>query len=134
MIEKNDFLSKLDYQAALEKLIQPLRASLIQTTKAGIKVGGSGAVYDQRHAEMEAFIRPLWGLAPYWTEKKEDDLRDSYVANLIKGTDPASDNYWGMIEDYDQYIVEMAALSLTLLVTSGVCMVGANEGGTAKCD
>lgn len=116
MIEKNDFLSKLDYQTALEKLIQPLRASLIQTTKAGIKVGGSGSVYDQRHAEMEAFIRPLWGLAPYWTEKKEDDLRDSYVANLIKGTDPASENYWGEIEDYDQYIVEMAALALTLLL------------------
>lgn len=56
------------------------------------------------------------GIAPYWTACQDDPLRDAYVAKLMTGTDPGSENYWGEITDYDQYIVEAAALALTLLL------------------
>ena len=68
--------------------------------------GSSGVVYDQQHAEMEALIRPLWGIGPYWVTCKDDVLRDAYVEKLIAGTDPSSPDYWGVIVDYDQYIVK----------------------------
>ena len=66
--------------------------------------GSSGAVYDQQHAEMEALIRPLWGMDRIGL-LKDDVLRDAYVEKLIAGTDPSSPDYWGVIVDYDQYII-----------------------------
>lgn len=115
-LQENPFLTRQDYQAALEQIMQPLRAAILSTDRPGLNLGSSGAVYDQKRAEMEALVRPLWGIAPYWTACQDDPLRDAYVAKLITGTDPGSENYWGEITDYDQYIVEAAALALTLLL------------------
>ncbi|MHC5216181.1 DUF2264 domain-containing protein [Enterococcus sp. LJL128] len=112
----NDFLTREDYAQAMEKLIQPIREEIIHSDFPGVHLGSSGAVYNQQRADMEALIRPLWGLAPYWTLKKDDQLRDAYLNKLAAGTDSANAAYWGDVENYDQYIVEMAALSLTLLL------------------
>lgn len=115
-LQENPFLTRQDYHAALEQIMQPLRAAILSTDRPGLNLGSSGAVYDQKRAEMEALVRPLWGIAPYWTACQDDPLRDAYVAKLMTGTDPGSENYWGEITDYDQYIVEAAALALTLLL------------------
>lgn len=115
-IRDNTFLTKKDYAAALNFLLQPLRNEMIESKASGIHLGSSGAVYDQKRSDMEALIRPLWGIAPYWTMEKDDELRNAYLEKLSKGTDPTSEYYWGKIENYDQYIVELAALSLTLLL------------------
>lgn len=114
--KSNDFMTKQDYQMALEEIIRPLRQKILESDTSGLHLGSSGAVYDQQRADMEALVRPLWGIAPAWRFQKDDELRDAYLTKLIKGTDPASPYYWGLIEDYDQYIVETAALSLTLLL------------------
>lgn len=116
MERTNDFLSYSDYQLALKEIMAPIREAIIQSPKPGLHLGTSGAVYDQKRSDMEALVRPLWGLAPYWTREKDDELRDAYLAKLIKGTDPLDSDYWGDTENYDQYIVEMAAISLTLLL------------------
>ncbi|MBP1044651.1 DUF2264 domain-containing protein [Enterococcus sp. BWM-S5] len=115
-LRKNDFLIKADYAKGLEELLQPLRKEMLEADYPGLHLGSSGAVYDQKRSDMEALIRPLWGLAPYWEMVTDDALRDAYIDKLTKGTDPSSPYYWGDIENYDQYIVEMAALSLTLLL------------------
>ncbi len=60
--------------------------------------------------ELEAFLRPLWGLAPYLTQQ-EDSFMETYLSGIIAGTDPESPDYWGVVEDFDQRIVEMASLS-----------------------
>lgn len=112
----NLFLTKHDYLTALEELIAPLRTHIIQTKQSGLHLGSSGAVYDQQRADVEALVRPLWGLAPVWTFQKDDQLRNAYLQKLAQGTDPTSEFYWGEMQDYDQYIVETAALSLTLLL------------------
>ncbi|OEG10704.1 hypothetical protein BCR25_08710 [Enterococcus termitis] len=97
-------------------MIQPLRASILESNLPELNLGSSGAVYDRKRADMEALVRPLWGIAPYWRACKDDELRDAYVSKLMSGTNPKSNHYWGEIEDYDQYIVESAAIALTLLL------------------
>lgn len=114
--ESHHFFTREDFQHALEAMIQPLRNEIIHSELAGLHLGSSGAVYDQKRADMEALIRVLWGLGPYWTMNQEDELRDVYIQKVSNGTDPDSPYYWGTVEDYDQYIVEMAALSLNLLL------------------
>ena len=54
-------MTRQDYQAALEQIMQPLRAAILSTDRPGLNLGSSGAVYDQKRAEMEALVRPLWG-------------------------------------------------------------------------
>lgn len=115
-ITENKFITKEDYLEALETLIRPLRSEILQSTKPGISLGTSGAVYSPQRAETEALIRPLWGLAPLWTVKKDTPLQQSYLDKIIEGTDPEHPLYWGNMQNYDQYIVETAALSLTLLL------------------
>jgi len=115
-IKENPFLTRLDYQRALEDMIAPLREAILADDYPGLNLGSSGAVYDRTRAEMEALVRPLWGLAPYWRVCPDDPLRAAYVEKVIAGTDPEHAFYWGRITDYDQYIVEAAALSLTLLL------------------
>ncbi len=114
-LKSNLFLTREAYLEAFETIMTPLKTAILTSEKPGVNFGSSGAVYDQQHAEMEALIRPLWGIGPYWVTCKDDVLRDAYVEKLIAGTDPSSPDYWGDIVDYDQYIVE-AALSLTLLL------------------
>lgn len=115
-LRENTFLTRHDYQAALEGIIQPIRAAILDSDKAGLNLGSSGAVYDRKRSEMEALIRPLWGIAPYWSSCQDNELRDAYVEKVIQGTNPAGNNYWGEMDNYDQYIVESAALALTLLL------------------
>lgn len=116
VLRNNKFLTQEDYQVALAKIIEPLRKSLLVTDVSGLHLGSSGAVYDQQRADMEALVRPLWGIASSWKFQEDDTLRDAYLDKLTKGTDPQNADYWGEIQDYDQYMVETAALSLTLLL------------------
>lgn len=109
-------MTQADYSVALTEIIRPLRDQMIDSEVPGLHLGSSGAVYDQQRADMEALIRPLWGIAPAWKIAPDDELRNAYLKKLIKGTDASSPDYWGEIGNYDQYIVEMAALSLTLLL------------------
>lgn len=113
---KNEFLTQEDYLLAVKKLVKPLKKELLGNKKSILHLGNSGTVYGEKRADMEAFIRPLWGLSPYWTIEKESLLEETYVKKIIQGTNPSSLNYWGDIRDYDQYIVEMPAICLTLLL------------------
>lgn len=74
--------------------------------------------YPGRTIEMEAFSRPLWALAPFWTGGgRADDFLRIYRKGLASGTDPESPEYWGDPNDYDQLFVEMAALACAILET-----------------
>ncbi|MEI5993832.1 DUF2264 domain-containing protein [Candidatus Enterococcus mansonii] len=114
--KRNPFFSQKDFVVALEEIILPLRKPIIKSEYSGLCLGNSGAVYNQQRADMEALVRPLWGIAPYWKSQQDDELRDAFLAKLAKGTDPDGPHFWGRVTDYDQYIVEMAAIALTLLL------------------
>ena len=55
--------------------------------------------YPGRTIEMEAFSRPLWALAPFWTGGgRADDFLRIYRKGLASGTDPESPGILGRPE------------------------------------
>lgn len=111
----NSFESKKDLQAQLMKVIDPLRPFYQEGAKGRLTLGSHGTVYSESTREVEAYLRPLWGLGPYFVDEK-DNLLEEYLIGIIAGTDPSNPDYWGTITDFDQVIVEMAALSTFLLL------------------
>lgn len=108
--------TKKDYQDCLIKMIKPLRKYYTKG-KAGIKCGSTGVHYGDKTARIEAFARPLWGLGPLWGGKGEcEDFDKIYLEGIINGTNPDHEEYWGIIEDFHQKIVETAAMGLALVL------------------
>ncbi len=83
---------------------------------AGLAVGGSSAHYSGHVALFEGWSRLLWGVVPLrlggYVWKGEDRHGQGFMA----GPDPLNVEYWGAVQDHDQRIVEMAAMSLALLL------------------
>ncbi len=108
--------TKEDYQKLLLQLLEPLKEKFTPQG-AGIYLYGSGASYPENIIAMEAFARPLWGLAPFWAGGGRDEFWEKkYQKGLLAGTDPKNPEYWGECEDFDQRFVEMGPISLGLLM------------------
>lgn len=108
--------SKQDYQEKLSEVLNPLIPHY-SPGGARLTLGFTGASYSPAVAELEGFARVLWGLAPYLhgggTSK---ELEEIYLNGLIHGTDPHNPEYWGVVESYQQELVEMAAIAFGLLI------------------
>ncbi len=108
------FDNRTDYCNALKQILNPLKNHYSQG-KANLCCGVTGVSYGEKTAEMEAFARPLWGLAPLWCgDNACEDFADIYLEGIICGTDPNHKEYWGKINPADQKIVETAPLGLAL--------------------
>ena len=83
---------------------------------AGLHLGDFAAHYGEGAAHMEAFSRMLWGLAPLWSQGGGMECLPLFRQGLVNGTDPDHPAYWGPVRDYDQKIVEMAAIAVTLML------------------
>ena len=103
--------SKQDYQEKLSEVLNPLIPHY-SPGGARLTLGFTGAIYPPAIEELEGFARVLWGLAPYFhgggTSKEFEEI---YLNGLTHGTDPNSSEYWGAVEDYEQALVEMAAIA-----------------------
>ena len=112
-ITKNPLRTRADVQEAVRQLTEPLKPYY---SKGGalLRLGNTGAVYEERTAQMEAFARPLWGLVPLAAGGGDSDLWDTYVEGIRHGTDPEHEEYWGDTGHVDQRFVEMAAIGLAL--------------------
>ena len=119
----NPMQTRQDAVTALLDLIRPLKA-FYSPGDALLKVGNTAAHYGEKDALMEGWARILWGLGPLFggdntTLPAEQQAEiaawgDLYRTGLIHGTDPSHPEYWGDIFDYDQKMVETAALDLAL--------------------
>lgn len=99
--------------------IRPLKA-FYSKHHAFLHLGDTGVHYGEKSAEMEGFARILWGLGPLWSadnrklsEKLQKEINEWlswYQEGIIHGTDPKDEEYWGDIFDYDQKMVEVAAI------------------------
>lgn len=108
--------SKAEFQQMLERILNPLKNSYNQSG-ALLSVGNTSAHYPDRVAELEGFARVLWGLVPYWKGGGENiDLLKTYQKGLAAGTDPTHPDYWDVDGEVNQRYVEMAAISLGLLL------------------
>lgn len=121
-IKENKLNTKEDLRQALYNIIEPLVPFLKNQKPGHLNLGTSGSVYDENAREGEAFLRPLWGIGPLSTLKYEVDseLIQYFVKGLIEGTDPKSESYLGKVNDYDQLIVEMASISLSLMLSKDI--------------
>ncbi len=108
--------------------IRPLKACYSQG-HAMLHVGNTAAHYGEKSARMEGFSRVLWGVGPMLATENGDLSEDMLTEvsewnhicldGLIHGTDPEGEEYWGDVYDYDQKMVEMAAIVVTLLLAPG---------------
>ena len=125
----NPMQTRQDAVTALLDLIRPLKA-FYSAGGALLKVGNTAAHYGEKDARMEGWARILWGLGPLFggdnTALPADQQAeiaawaDLYRAGLVHGTDPSHSEYWGDIFDYDQKMVETAALDLALCLAPDV--------------
>ena len=112
--------SREDFEELLRAILAPLIPHYSQGG-ARLKLGATAAVYDQGAVWAEAFLRPLWGLAPFWAGGGSwPVMEDIYRKGLASGTDPMGEEYWGGFSDGDQRFVEMAALAWALVTARDV--------------
>ncbi len=112
--EGNDFRTRADAQRAIADIFAPL-LPIFRAEGARVKLGETTTTYDQRTVELEAFARPLFGIAPLVAGGGEFAHWDLIRAGLARGTDPDDPQYWGPIPaPADQRIVEMAPIGLAL--------------------
>lgn len=87
-----------------------------QTGNGRFSFGSAGTHYSRDEAEIEGFLRLLWGVGPAEANQRFSDF-DFYTEAILAGVNPDSDHYWGDIGDYHHLMVEMASLALTLMLT-----------------
>lgn len=114
-LSNNPLKTRSDMKNAVRTILEPLKAHF-SPKKAFLSLGHTSAAYSDETAMIEAFSRPLWGLAPLFTDGEDDSWAKIYREGFIAGTDPESDEYWGPVSDYDQKLVEMAAMGLALIL------------------
>ncbi|MBR5536053.1 MAG: DUF2264 domain-containing protein, partial [Clostridia bacterium] len=115
LLKNNPLKTREDVKKAVRDMTEPLKAHF-SPKKAYLNLGATSAAYGDDTAMIEAFSRPLWALAPLFTDGGDDDWAEIYRQGFIAGTDPESDEYWGEAGHHDQKLVEMAAMGLALIL------------------
>jgi hypothetical protein len=106
-------------RADLQQLVQTLVAPVLphfSPGKAAVRLGAQHAWYGEPSELLEGFSRPLWGLIPLGAGGGAFAHWDDWREGLASGTDPEHPEFWGWPGDFDQRMVEMAALGLGLML------------------
>lgn len=120
---KRSIQTRNDAAEVLLDMIRPLKP-FFSPGHARLHVGESGVHYGTKISDMEGFARILWGLGPLWSQDNSslsqelqieaEEWRSWYLEGITHGTDPKHPEYWGSVADYDQKMVEMAALVVAI--------------------
>lgn len=121
-LQQNPLKTRDDYVTALLTLIEPLYQQMAQQqTNGRVRLGTSGAVYDEHRRDIEGFLRSLWGVGPLCHTAELAQKHQHYyqiaTTGILAGTNPTSVDYWGQLDDYDQLFVEMGSLATFLILT-----------------
>ncbi|OUS75856.1 hypothetical protein B1748_15630 [Paenibacillus sp. MY03] len=113
-VSHNPLTTKADLREAFIQLSQPLKG-LYSEGGARLQIRGAGAGHTEEVADLESFSRIWWGLVPHLVGGGEKtEIAEMNLKGIINGTDPDHPEYWGEVSDYDQRLVEMAAMGLAL--------------------
>lgn len=115
MINDNPLKTRDDLKKAVKDILAPL-LPYYSKGKSRLHIGETAACYSASTVEVEAFSRPLWGLAPLLTDDEGEGWVELYRTGLANGCNPESAEYWGDVYDHDQLLVEMAAIGLGLIL------------------
>ncbi len=114
-VNNNKFESKKDLEKFIIDLVKPLEKNLIRSsTRLHFSNKSTGA--PDGVSQIEGFSRIMWGIAALDKVDSNWPMWRSIREGLIKGTDPDHPDYFGDVGDYDQRIVEMAAISYALVL------------------
>lgn len=113
LIAQNPFADRDDAARALKDLSRPLSACF-SPGRGRLRLAATGAHFHEAAADLEGLVRPFWGLAPLIAGGGSFDDIGLYVEGLANGSDPAHVDYWGLARDFDQRIVESAAIGFAL--------------------
>lgn len=83
-----------------------------------ITLSSSATHYDLRACQLEAFARPLWGLASLLAGGGSYTGVERWTNGLASGTDSSGDEYWGSSRGKDQRMVEMCPIGYALCLCS----------------
>ena len=118
-LKKNPLKTREDVMDALLTMCRPLKDKFSKG-KSFLYLGDTGAHFGDKSARMEGFARLLWGIGPLLSQDSKElpkDVQEEikeyetiYVEGLVHGTDKEHEEYWGELQDFDQMMVEMAAL------------------------
>ena len=112
-LRNNPLKTKSDLTEALLELLRPLENSFGQW---GMYYSTGEAQYGQKIGEIEALLRPLWGIVPLIAGGGQYVVLDKYLAKVADGVNPESPSYWGRLGGGCQRMVEMAALAMGILL------------------
>lgn len=114
-MQQNPLKTRQDMVRAAVQMMEPL-VSCLTPGKARMIVGEGSAHYAEDVAGMEGFSRVLWALIPMLMGHcpEAEPFWKLWREGIEHGTDPENQEYWGNIGDYDQRMVEMAALGVGL--------------------
>lgn len=97
---------------------------------AQLIIGNTSAHYGEGSIRMEGYSRVLWGLGPLFAGDNEglpegmrqeiEEWKELSRRGLINGTDPGHEEYWQDVWDFDQKMVEMAAVVNAILLAPHV--------------
>lgn len=114
-IRKNMFENKSDLEKYMDDLFIPLENAFIRShTRIHIANTSAGASDDV--SGIEGFSRILWGLVAHDHRGPQDSLWIKMRQGIIHGTNPEHKDYFGKALDYDQRIVEMAAIGYAFVL------------------
>jgi len=114
-VETIQVTRRSDIIGLLEKIVDPLNP-LLDKEGPGLKFDTGGTHYSEKTRQIEALLRPLWGIVPLLAGGTEYKGLQKYIAKLKAGVDPENPNYFGKTHDYDQRLVEMAVMGLALCI------------------
>lgn len=114
-IHNNPLNTKNDLQEAFKQITEPL-IPYYSEGKARLHIGNTSASYSDSVAEMEGFSRVLWGMAPLLAGGGDSELLNIYIEGIRNGSNPMHEEYWGNVNDFDQRLVEMAAMGFALMM------------------
>ncbi|QQA43379.1 DUF2264 domain-containing protein [Pelagovum pacificum] len=127
----NPLRTRADLGRAASDMIAPL-LPLMSESRARIRIGVGGAHYSSEAAEMESFARPLWALAPLVAGGIGHPNATDWAIGLMNGTDADHPDYWGDVNRFDQRMVEMAGLSLGILLAPDTFWTPMPEAARAR--
>ncbi|KAG9258464.1 uncharacterized protein F5Z01DRAFT_197799 [Emericellopsis atlantica] len=121
----NPFQSRSDVIKATIALLRPLIPYFSQGKGRIAVPSATAAHFDERPAQLEGFARPLWAVGALLLaldhgvqdglKAEITELVQPWIDGFISGTDPEHADYWGVMNDIDQRMVEAEIISFALL-------------------
>jgi len=113
ILKNNPLKTKDDVRAALLTMLTPLERHF---SHYGQCYGSDTAQHGDFIAEIEAVLRPLFGIIPLIAGGASYHAFPQYLQKIINGTDPNHEAYWQTLPHEEQRMVEMATIALGMIM------------------